>query len=249
MIKSAFDMPNIDPKLLPSLLAGGAGALAGGTLTAMSPERQGESRGSRRWRILRNALLLGGAGAGGTALLQKGIERAVTQPLPANDQDPLMKKIHDLASGKWGVGGAAGAAGIGIGSQALKEERNFGNTLMSTINKQDFQQEVPKPAVERWVTDKIKDPKTKGVLGNPGSFDAVDKDWIRNSGVNLRRLENKVKPGSTTLLDRLKGDAKLLGARATGIHRPGGIGRRSALVAGIAAIPALAAYMTNQDDQ
>lgn len=253
MIKSAFDMPDIDPKLLPSLLAGGAGALAGGTLTAMSPERQGESRAGRRWRILRNALLLGGAGAGGTALLQKGIQNAVTQPLPANDKEPFVQKIHDLASGKVGIGGAGIGAGLGIANVAKNEEREIGNSLLASIKGKDMQQYSPRTGVENWVADKLKNPG--GVAGSQGDnapmvpLDAIDKYHIHNSGINLPRMERKLDP-KLSRLPVFKEDAKLLAHRLTGIGRPGfGALRRTKAVALAAAVPAIISYMSNQDDQ
>ena len=243
MIKSAFDMPNIDPKLLPALLAGGAGALAGGTLTAMSPERQGESRGSRRWRILRNALLLGGAGAGGTALLQKGIDSAITNPLPANDKEPFIEKIHDLASGKWGIGAGAAGAGIGIGGQALKEEQNAGNSILGAVNGTDYQQKLPRPAVEAGLASRI------GTKGSKG-FTALEKGHVREAGINLPRLMSKVNPAANiNWKDKGLEDLKLFGSRVTGAGRKAGPWRRGKAVAIAAAIPALAAYLTNQDNQ
>lgn len=117
-----MDLPNIDPKILPYLIAGGGSALAGGALTAAAKPREGESRGSRRWRILRNALMLGGAGAGAYGLVNKGIKDTVTQPLPANDQNPLTSKFHDIVSSPLAYGAsAAGGVGMGI-KRVMKEE-------------------------------------------------------------------------------------------------------------------------------
>jgi hypothetical protein len=151
-MKSAFEMPKIDPKLIPALLAGGAGALAGGTLTAMSPERQGESRMKRRWRILRNALLLGGAGAGGTALLQKGIQNAVTEPLPANDVSPMQQKLHDLTSGGSGAAVTAGGTAMGLLRKIRGEERNAGAALYTDLAHpaSDSFKADPKPGLKNW---------------------------------------------------------------------------------------------------
>ena len=128
-MKKAFD---IDPKILPSLLAGGAGALAGGTLTAMSPEREGESRGHRRMRILRNALLLGGAGAGGAALLQGGLHNTLT-PLPASDVDPTKKFIHDSVYSKAGIGAQLGLGATGLGLLSAAEEKAKATSLLSSL--------------------------------------------------------------------------------------------------------------------
>ncbi len=56
---------------LPLLAAGGAG-LAGGVLSSRTPRRYGETRAQRRWRMLRDAVLSAGAGAGAVALAQYG---------------------------------------------------------------------------------------------------------------------------------------------------------------------------------
>ena len=50
------------------LLAGGGAGLAGGYLTSQQPEDEAESNSSRRMRIIRNALLSAGAGAGAVGL-------------------------------------------------------------------------------------------------------------------------------------------------------------------------------------
>ena len=94
-----------DPKTL-SLILGTAGAsgLAGGYLSSQTPARRGETPGSRRLRILRNALLTAGLGGGATALGAAGVQH-LENALPANDVDPV---THTLGSPV-----ASGAAGLG----------------------------------------------------------------------------------------------------------------------------------------
>lgn len=66
------------------LLAAGAGALAGGGLTAMQKGKEGETRMARLGRILRNAGLLGlGAGAGTAALGHAA--KSFNEALPKGD--------------------------------------------------------------------------------------------------------------------------------------------------------------------
>jgi len=68
------------------------GALAGGTLaggmTAFSDPTYGETRGQKRMRTLRNALLGAGLGGGAVAALQYG-GRELANALPTNAKDPM----------------------------------------------------------------------------------------------------------------------------------------------------------------
>ena len=116
--------------LLPYLLAGGGGALVGGGLTAMAPDRDGESRLHRRYRILRNAALLAAAGVGGTRLLQSGVQNAVTQPLPASDKNPFLDRLHQDTSLLPGAGAAGVLGGIGIHGQVDREEQGNAANFM-----------------------------------------------------------------------------------------------------------------------
>jgi len=92
-------------KYLPEMLAGGGAGILGGALPADTPQRPGESAGGRRWRILRNALLSGGAGAGAVALARTGQEQ-LTTALPAGDKDPVVSRLTSPTAR--GVDAAAG---------------------------------------------------------------------------------------------------------------------------------------------
>jgi hypothetical protein len=99
------------------LLAGGGSGLLGGYLTSQQPEEEGEDKASRRMRILRNALLAAGAGAGAVGLGSMGYDR-FSEAIPAGSLSPVEEKLQN----PWVRG--AGAGGMGIlgankGNQAL----------------------------------------------------------------------------------------------------------------------------------
>ena len=102
-----------NPRLASMLLAGGGAGLAGGMLTAGGAEREGETKGSRRLRILRNALLSGAAGAGAAGLGSEAFSR-MEQAIPADQPHPLSAFL--TGPEVRGAGGVAGAlAGMGAG--------------------------------------------------------------------------------------------------------------------------------------
>lgn len=108
-------------KILPYLLAGGAGAVAGGVATGRRNERKGESRSSHAGRVLRNALVAGGLAAGGTALLRKGLGEttgAVDKAGPitggtADNEGPLSSTLKGLLFSPV-TAAASGATGLAL---------------------------------------------------------------------------------------------------------------------------------------
>lgn len=97
-----------NPRVASMLLAGAGGGLVGGALSARSPRRRGETRAERRKRILRDALLTAGAGAGVVGLGQYGYDQFNTA-LPEGPQNPISRtgsvlKIPGLALGGAGAG-------------------------------------------------------------------------------------------------------------------------------------------------
>ena len=102
-----------NPRIAAMLLAGGGAGLAGGMLTASSPNRTTESKGSRRLRILRNALLAGGAGAGVVGLASAGSKRML-EAVPAQTEDPVSEMLTGgVARGIAGTAGGLAGAGLG----------------------------------------------------------------------------------------------------------------------------------------
>jgi hypothetical protein len=103
----AGDYLQANPALAAMLLAGGGAGLLGGYLTSQQPEEEGESKMSRRGRILRNALLAAAAGAGTVGLGAEGYKR-LAEAVPEGSVNPVQEKLTSpFARG-------AGAAGAGI---------------------------------------------------------------------------------------------------------------------------------------
>jgi hypothetical protein len=118
-------------KILPYLLTGGAGAVAGGLLTGDRKVRRNESRLSHLGRVLANAILVGGGAAWATALLRKskddllGSTEAMHGVLNKDNTGPAeslirgvsMSPVTALASGAAGLGATSGFKGaLGSGS-------------------------------------------------------------------------------------------------------------------------------------
>lgn len=103
-------------KLLPYLISGGAGAVAGGLATGKRRRSEGEGRLSHLGRVLSNAAITGGLAAGSHALINKGLERTVGSVDEKNalvgseeNRGPLSSAVHDAAFSPM----TAGAAGVG----------------------------------------------------------------------------------------------------------------------------------------
>lgn len=124
----AGDYLQANPTLAAMLLAGGGAGLLGGYLTSRQPEEEGESKGSRRLRILRNALLAGGAGAGAVGLGSAGFKR-LSEAVPEGTKNPVQEKLTSPAARTiGGIGG--GILGFRAGNirdlDTLSEQaRNF----------------------------------------------------------------------------------------------------------------------------
>jgi hypothetical protein len=96
-----------NPKVVASLLAGLGTGVAGGALSAGTPKRRGETRGQRRRRILKNALLAGGAGAVATGGAMYGLDQ-LNNVLPEEEKYP--------GSGLVNLTGEIAGAGVGAGT-------------------------------------------------------------------------------------------------------------------------------------
>lgn len=238
-------LPKLDPATLTYLLAGGAGALLGGAATMKSAPRAGESRNARRWRILRNALLVGGAGAGGAALLHKGIEKAITQPLPVDDVNPTQKAIYDAATGTPGAAVAAGTAGTLGYLRSGREERMAADALLRSLGGDRMTKSLlPREEIKALWGDHMK----KVLTGKAPALTQLQHELLSNAGLNLDRLNRKSFPkANIPLMQELGTDAKILGRRLSGIGRSGGIASRAGILAASAALPMLAAYLTKPE--
>jgi hypothetical protein len=129
----AGDYLQANPTLAAMLLAGGGSGLLGGYLTSQQPEEEGESKASRRGRILRNALLAGAAGAGTVGLGTAGLKR-LSEAAPAGSENPVQEKLTSLpARGLGGIGGAA----IGFSAGAKKDLASEAAQAFNVLSKEE----------------------------------------------------------------------------------------------------------------
>jgi hypothetical protein len=118
--------------LVPYLMSGGVGAIAGGALSGRRRADSGESRVGYLGRILRNALIAGGLAGGAHYLGAKGLEKTVGNMSDSskvlsgapNDEGPLSTTVKNVAfspitAASAGLGALAATRGrsvIGAGS-------------------------------------------------------------------------------------------------------------------------------------
>lgn len=236
--RAGIDSPQLK-KLLPYLLAGGAGAAAGGIMSGRRKKRSGETRGQYLTRVLRNAAVTGGLVGGGSYLAAEGFKKTIgaadlENPLTGKDGDqgPLASGLRDVAFHP----ATAAAAGLG--------------TLGATINSKTL---GANPLAGERETQMLADLKGRGVKGvaskadlvglgrkDPAAFKAAlgtDPSTLRDArsaGVNIHA------PGTLahTTTSLAKPISNLMG-RTTG-RRIG----RGALGAGAALLPALLGALT-----
>jgi len=124
----AGDYLQANPTLAAMLLAGGGSGLLGGYLTSQQSEEEGESKASRRGRILRNALLAAAAGAGTVGLGAAGYKR-LAEATPAGSLNPVQEKLTSpfaRGAGAAGVGALGYLKGLGLDEEDLAQKaRSF----------------------------------------------------------------------------------------------------------------------------
>jgi hypothetical protein len=128
------DYLQANPTIAAMLLAGGGSGLLSGYLTSQQ-EEEGESKGSRRGRILRNALLAAAAGAGTVGLGAEGFKR-LAEATPADSVNPVQEKLTSpVARGLGGVGAGALAFMKGRGLDKLVTTHEARSHLSSADQK------------------------------------------------------------------------------------------------------------------
>ncbi len=224
------DRPDLK-KLLPYLLAGGAGAAAGGVLTGKRKARTGETRGQYLMRILRNASVAGGLAGGGSYLAHEGFKKTlgsvdVANPLTGKegDQGPLASAARNVAfspvtagaAGLAGLGATAKLPGIGANPNAAEHATN---TLAGI--KQEGGGKLPKGIKT------MADVKMRGVA-NPADLQSMLGDPSTPAGKGLRSEAhnaglNTHDPGAVTKLpDKLRVPESIPLPRGHKIPIPGG---------------------------
>lgn len=115
--ESAKNYLSENPTALGMLLGGAGSGLVGGYLSSRVPGAHGEDKSQRRMRILRNAIMAAGAGAGATGLAMKGFENLNTA-LPADDVDPTTSFVTGAIPRTLAAGGvAAGLVNRGVAAE------------------------------------------------------------------------------------------------------------------------------------
>lgn len=159
-------------KLMPYLLSGGGAALAGGALTGRRKKEKGEGRMGYLGRILRNALITGGLGAGAHYLVNKGLDKTVggiadeanaaadaapkSGPLETTVRNVAFSPLTAVGSGALGLGLTRGRKSIGAGDTE-KSLKGFVSSLQKAYGKKNA------PSID-WLRDATA--KEIGDLGN-----------------------------------------------------------------------------------
>jgi hypothetical protein len=177
-----------NPRLAKSLMAGLGSAAVGGGLTAMS-KRKDETPAERRKRVLRNALLAGGAGAGAVGLGDFAMGEFKT--VDPETRDPIMGPSRDIAA----LGGGASALGAANATGRLAQDRKRRGIITS------MRDEVKK-----------REAATKSVLV-PGSEDSKKGPKYEKQPIPLNRSDQKIK---NVLQDAPDGEAKGVRSLFTG---------------------------------
>jgi hypothetical protein len=171
----------------PALAAAAASGLIGGGMTAGTPLRRGETPGSRRLRILRNALLAAGAGGGAMALGQKAMENFNTA-LPVGDQDPVARKftspVGRIMQGALGVGVAHN--GLGRKEDYLRAQKSLAGSSGVAAN------DLPESARKMFKTDGI----TKGLMNSehgPKIHAGIERELQGGQAGPVSKLEKFLK--------------------------------------------------------
>lgn len=228
-------------KVLPYLLAGGAGAAAGGLLTSKRRERAGESRSSHLARVLGNALAAGGLAAGGTALVREGLAKTLgnvdaTGPITgstAANEGPLASMTRGALFSPATAAGA-GALGLGLTHSFPRIGANVGRedalkTVANALTGGD------KAALEHLSPEAI--------------AKAVKNKTIRGANANaLRRTAGLV--AGETLSEKLLSALAHKSPLSTFGHNWAARGRRIPLALAAAAVPAaVGAFVTDKQAQ
>ena len=193
--------------IVPYLMSGGVGALAGGAMTGRRRKDSGEGRLGYLARILRNALITGGLAGGAHALLNKGVEKTVGNLADSSkaltgspgDEGPMATAAKNIAfSPLTAVGAGAGALaltnnsstfGAGDNSDALKR---FGKELPGKYDSAWMRTATPDEVAA--VTKNVTDPNQIKMLERLRRAAGVPSSYIEQGGKGIGNLLEKI-PG------------------------------------------------------
>ena len=131
-------------KLMPYLLAGGAGAAAGGIMSGGRKVRSGETRGQYLTRVLRNAAVTGALAGGGSYAAGEGFKKTLgsvdmENPMTGTpgDQGPLASGLrHALFSPLTAAATGIGALGLTMHGKTIGANPNAevaGKSLLASL--------------------------------------------------------------------------------------------------------------------
>lgn len=229
----AGDYLQANPTLAAMLLAGGGSGLLGGYLTSQQPEEEGESKMQRRGRILRNALLAGGAGAGAVGLGASGL-KTLSEAAPAGSMNPIKEKLTSFPARVAG-GLGLGAFGYSRGNKAdtsdlISQARQFlvnkkfpvkglsPDDILAYAKRENFTPEAD--SVTKFVSN------LKGNVNDPKVLDMLSKIMGKNRAAALAMQVNSNKPQMNKAIKRTQKvlNAILGTSRAGRYARLGGLG-------------------------
>ena len=213
-LSGAKDYLSKNPTILGMLLGGAGAGLTGGYLSSRIPQGARETKGGRRLRILRNALLAAGAGAGATGLAMSGAEQLNTA-LPKDDVDPATSFLtggvpRTLATGAVGAGllhhgiSAEDAPRRGILASMVdslkKKDKGLAAKVDDSLNVFNPKGEALRETMYHDLLSEAQSGGLKGINQKPlldkmdeaGGLRNYDPNTLEHWGEQLKRLKNRM---------------------------------------------------------
>lgn len=240
--------------MLPYLLAGAGGAVAGGAMTGKRRSYKGESRLGYLGRILRNAAVTGGLAAGGTALINKGINSTVgavdkKNPISGstNNEGPLSTLARGLAfspstaavAGITGLAATHNRPGLLGAGHAVRDKSRGLLAADLGLSKDQLDGTTPRDVHNRIQAHNTAANWHPPLAGSPGPKPVIPLETLRSRAGIAYGGDSKVWRVLSTLAN--KGPLSTLGT-TTG-RRLG----RGALGLAFAGLPALAGALATDD--
>ena len=174
-----------DPTVLAMLLGGTGAGIAGGYLSSRAKGTEGEDKSKRRKRILGNALLAAGAGAG-AAGLGTSAYRSLKTALPANDVDPATSILTPLMRA-----GAVGGTGAFLHNRGAAAESPAQTAILRQLQRQlsDVDNIQGKGTGERELYKNIVE-QIKGAIKDGGPADRRDAFFDLHERATRGELNN-----------------------------------------------------------
>lgn len=209
----AVDYLKANPTVAAMLLAGGGAGLLGGYMSSQQKTYDAESKAERRKRILRNALLSAGAGAGAVGLGAAGL-KTLSEAVPADSKNPVEEK---LTSWKTRALGAAGAGALGLSKGHSFDLQDYKQQALRHLSKEEFSalKDADPAALKSYVE------KNKKVNIQPSNGIAAQIDRVKSP--HLKRLLG-------VLVGKTRAGQAARGAAGLGLMLPEALGQAKDLI-------------------